>query len=61
MEFYKKAFGAEEQIQLPGPGGKIIHAAMRIGDSIIFLNDEFLEWGARSPESLGGVGVSLHL
>jgi PhnB protein len=61
IEFYKQAFGAEEQVRMPGPGGKIMHASLKIGGSVLFLCDEFLEWGVRSPESLGGAGVSLHL
>ena len=61
IEFHKIAFGAEEQIRMPGPGEKIMHAALKIGDSLLFLCDEFLEWGARSPLSLGGTGVSMHL
>ena len=41
MDFYKSVFGATEVMRMPGPGGKIMHAEMRIGDSVIFLNDEF--------------------
>ena len=44
IEFYKKAFGAEEICRMPAPGGKIMHAAIRIGDSTIMLIDEFPEW-----------------
>ena len=61
MEFYKKAFGAEEIGRMPGPDGKVMHAEMRIGDSRFMVNDEFPEMGARSPVSIGGSPVTVHL
>jgi PhnB protein len=62
IEFYKKAFGAVELGRAPGPDGKsIMHAAIRIGDSIVFLNDEFPEMGAQSPLTTKGTPVTLHL
>ena len=62
IEFYRKAFGAEEQCRAPGPDGKtIMHAALRIGDSLVFVNDEFPEMGALSPLSTKGTPVTLHL
>src|SRR5262245_45613016 len=62
IEFYKKAYGAEEKRRAPGPDGKsILHAELRIGDSIIFLNDEFPEMGARSPLASNTTPVTLHL
>ena len=52
IDFYKKAFGAEEVMRAPDPSGKKIwHAALRIGDSQIFLNDAFPEMGARPSSS----------
>jgi len=51
IEFYKNAFGAEALRVSPGPGGKIIHAALKIGDSIVMLADEFPEFGTLSPLS----------
>lgn len=61
IEFYKKAFGAVEQGRAPGPDGKsIMHAAIKIGDSIVFLNDEFPDMGAVSPVGKG-TPVTLHL
>ena len=60
IEFYKKAFGAEELCCHAGPGGKIMHAEVRIGDSRVFLNDEFPGM-CRSPQSLGGTPVTIHL
>jgi PhnB protein len=59
IEFYKRAFGATELMRMPSPDGKIGHAEIRIGDSAIMLADEHLEMGHRSPQSLGGAGVSL--
>lgn len=61
IEFYKKAFGAVEMNRAPGPDGKILHAAIKIGDSIVFLNDEFPEMGAQSPLATKGTAVTIHL
>ena len=55
IAFYARAFGAEEKERMPGPAGKIMHAELRIGDSIVMLSDEFPGMsGSRSPQSLGG-------
>jgi len=59
INFYKQAFGAVEQMRMASPGGRIGHAEIKIGDSIIMLADEHPEMGHRSPQSLGGAGVSL--
>jgi PhnB protein len=59
IEYYKQAFGAKELFRMPGPGGKIMHAEMKIGDSPIMLADEFPEMGAVSPQSLGGTPVGI--
>ncbi len=62
IDFYKKAFGAKEISRQPGPDGKtILHATIKIGDSVLMLNDELPDWGCRGPESLGGTPVSIHL
>ena len=61
IEFYKNAFGAQERGAMKGPDGKIMHAEMMIGDSIIMLSDEFPEFGALSPQSTGGAGMGLHI
>src|SRR2546425_813172 len=62
IEFYKRAFGAQELMRMPGPGGKgIMHAEIKIGDSIIFLSDEFPGMGCRSPQTLGGSTGALNL
>ena len=61
IEFYKKAFGAEEQARLPGPDGRIMHAAVKIGDSTVMLVDEMPEWGSLGPKALKGSPVTIHL
>ncbi len=61
MEFYSKAFGAKEQFKMPGPDGKIGHAEMRIGDSVIMLADENPNMGHKSPATLGGSPISILL
>ena len=61
IEFYKKAFGAEEGGRMPGEDGKIMHAMMRIGDSAFMLADEFPDWGSLGPNALKGTPVTLHL
>ncbi|MFL6213758.1 MAG: VOC family protein [Blastocatellia bacterium] len=54
MEFYKQAFGAEEISRHTMPDGKIAHGELKIGDSPLFICDEFPEWEANSPETLKG-------
>lgn len=61
IDFYQKAFGAREIYRMPGPGGKIMHAAIQIGDSQVYLADEFPEMGCVGPATLGGSPVSLHI
>ena len=62
IEFYKQAFGAEVRGGVAkGPDGKVMHAELKIGDSVIMLADEFPEFGALSPQSSGGTGMSLHI
>lgn len=61
IEFYKNALGAEERMRMADPDGKITHAELKIGNSIIFLNDENPAWGAKSPQSLGGSGSGFYL
>src|SRR5919198_4573258 len=62
IEFYKKAFGAEERFRMYGPDGKtIMHAELKIGDSIFMLSEESEEMKAHSPESIGGSPVSLYV
>jgi PhnB protein len=61
IAFYKKAFGAEEMMRLPGKDGRLIHAAVKINGATVMLVDEFPEMGAKAPTSLKGTPVTLHL
>lgn len=62
IEFYKAAFGAEEIFQMRDPNGtRLWHAELKIGDSFIFLTDEYPEMGSMSPNTLGGSPVTIHL
>lgn len=61
IEFYKQAFGAEEIMRLPGPDGRLMHAAVTINGAMLMLFDEVKEMGALDPNSLGGSPVTLHL
>ena len=58
IDFYKKALGAEELMRFPAPDGKIMHAEIRIGDSVIMLGDEMPDHGAKGPKAYGGTSVS---
>jgi PhnB protein len=62
IEFYKKALGAQELMRFNNPDGKIGHAELKIGNSIIFINDEMpMPNSARSPQTLGGFTGTLYL
>ena len=63
LAFYQKAFGAQVVERADGPDGRIMHAAIKIGDSIVFLSDEFLEMpgACRAPETLKGTSAGLYL
>jgi PhnB protein len=61
LDFYKKAFGATELFRFPGPGGKVGHAEIKIGNSPLMLADEHPEMGFRGPQALGGTPVSILL
>lgn len=61
IEFYKRAFGAEEMIRLPGPDGKLMHAAIRINGSMVMLMDENVDCGMVGPKTLKGTPVTIHL
>jgi PhnB protein len=61
IEFYKQAFGATVSLRLDMPDGRVGHAEVKIGDSIIMLADEFPEIGAKSPKSIGGSATSILL
>ena len=61
IAFYKKAFGAKELLRMGGPGGKVAHAEIRIGDSHVMLGDEMPEMGASAPQTVGGSPVHIFL
>jgi PhnB protein len=61
IEFYKQAFGAQERGVAKGPDGKVMHAELKIGDSVIMLSDEYPEFGSLSPQSVGGSPMGLHI
>jgi len=61
IDFYKKAFGAEEVMRLPGPNGRLMHASVMINGAMVLLVDEMPEYGVLGPAKLGGTAVTLHL
>jgi len=61
IDFYKKAFGAEESFRMPMPDGKVAHAEIRIGGAVIMLHDEAPQWKAFSPQTIGDTGCSIML
>jgi PhnB protein len=62
IEFYKKALGAQELVRMPGPDGKIMHAEVKIGDSVIFISDENPQMvHIKSPQTLGGSTCTLNV
>jgi PhnB protein len=61
IEFYKNVFGATEIVAMPGPNGRIMHAELRLGDSIVMLADEDPSRGIMSPHTIGGYSVGLLL
>lgn len=58
IAFYERAFGARRKLQLDMPGGKIAHAEIEIGDSVVMMSDENPDWGSRSPQTVGGSPAS---
>jgi PhnB protein len=61
IDFYGKVFGATERVRMASPGGRIGHAELEIGDSLIMLSDEHPEMGMRGPKALGGTPVTISL
>ena len=59
IEFYSSVFGATERVRMPAPGGKVGHAELQLGDSLLMLSDEFPDMGGRSPRTIGGTPVIL--
>jgi PhnB protein len=61
IEFYKRAFNAEEMMRVPGPDGKLMHGCIKIGDSAVMLVDEYPDCGGLGPTALKGSPVIIHL
>lgn len=64
IDFYKEALGAEELVRIPAPGGLLMHAELRLGDSKVFLVDDFPDSpmeGIGSPRQVGATTVTIHL
>ena len=61
IDFYSSVLGASERMRMAGPDGKVGHAELGIGDSVIMLADEHLEMDVRGPRTVGGTPVTLHV
>jgi PhnB protein len=59
IDFYGRAFGAKERLRMPGPDGKIAHAELEIGDSLVMISDPFPQSTAKSPNELGGTSAAI--
>ena len=59
IRFYAEVLGATERMRMPAPGGKVGHAELQIGDSVVMLADEFPDMGQLSPKTLGGTPVTI--
>jgi PhnB protein len=61
IDYYKKAFGAKERMRMEAPGGKVGHAELEIGDSLVMLSDSFPQASTRPPKELGGTSASVFM
>ena len=61
IDFYGRAFGAKERVRMAGPDGKIAHAELEIGDSLVMLADPFPQFIAKPPQELGGTTTGLFM
>ena len=61
IDWYKNVFGAKEKVRMEGPGKKVMHAELTIGDSIIFLAEEDPQYNNKSPKTLGGNSMKLYV
>jgi PhnB protein len=61
IDYYKEAFGAKERVRMEAPGGRIGHAELEIGDSVVMLSDPFPQASTKSPKELGGSSVSVFM
>ena len=61
IDFYKRILGAKERMRMPGPDGKVGHAELEFGESVVMIADEFPDMDVRGPKSIGGTPVTIHL
>jgi PhnB protein len=61
IDFYKKAFGAKERVRMDAPGGKVGHAELEIGDSLVMLSDPFPQSHSKPPTELGGTSAGIFM
>ncbi len=61
IDFYKRVFGAKERMRMDAPGGKVGHAEITIGDSVVMLADQFPEMNFYGPKSGGNTSINMHL
>jgi PhnB protein len=61
IDFYQRAFGAKERVRMPTPEGKVAHAELEIGDSVVMLSDPFPQSGSKPPKELGGATGSIFM
>ena len=61
IDFYKDVLGATERMRMGGPDGKVGHAELQLGDSVVMLADEFPDMNARSAKTVGGTPVTVHV
>jgi PhnB protein len=61
IDFYRSVLGARERMRMPMPNGRVGHAELELGDSLLMLADENPDMGIRGPASIGGTPVSMHL
>jgi len=61
IDFYKRAFGAKENLRMNGPDGRVAHAEITIGNSIVMMGDEMPQIGATAPQTIGGTASSLFI
>ncbi len=61
IDFYRSVLGANERMRMAGPDGRVGHAELDIGDSVVMLADEHLDMDIRSPRTVGGTSVTLHV
>ena len=61
IAYYALVFGAKEEFRISDPEGHVLFAKLHIGDSQLMLADEFIEWGVRGPQTIGGTPAMVHL